>query len=69
MWVCLFKVPLVYQIKTSFQENLAEIKKKKLQNILSTGNILGNKTALHCVFSTGPLLSPGVKIGSWVGGW
>ena len=29
MWVCLFKVPLVYQIKTSFQENLAEIKKKK----------------------------------------
>lgn len=64
------KFLLYTKLKLHFRKTLQRLKKKKkLQNILSTGNILGNKIALHCVFSTGPLLSQGVKIGSWVGGW
>lgn len=61
------KFLLYTKLKLHFRKTLQ--RSKKLKNILSTGNILGNKIALHCVFSTGPLLSQGVKIGSWVGGW
>lgn len=61
------KFLLYTKLKLHFRKTLQ--RSKKLQNILSTGNILGNKIALHCMFSTGPLLSQGVKIGSWVGGW